>query len=266
MVWPRRAAGLGGVLLRDPHHRRHQQPPDLTGQAGPPRPDIPLAHPTPVRVSFPVMSAAAIPATPTERFAGIIDGLCRAVAARGGGRDRLAGPLVILIWSRLRRIAAQIIALAARIEAGRHRCYPARRPPRRPAAPRRHVRPALPHGFAWLLPLVPWAAAGYGSQLRHLLAEPEFAALVDAAPQMRRLLRPLCRMLAVPLPRPRAAEPAPPPPAHPAPAASAIATPSPPPAPASPPPAGHAPPPSVPARAGSGPPAPRPSPRPPPRG
>jgi hypothetical protein len=41
------------------------------------------------------MPAAAIPATPTDRFAGIIDGLCRAVAARGGGRDRLDGPLVI---------------------------------------------------------------------------------------------------------------------------------------------------------------------------
>ncbi len=106
------------------------------------------------------MPAAAIPATPTDRFGGIIDGLCRAVAARGGGRDRLAGPLVILIWRHVRRLAAQIIALAARIAAGQHRRYPARRPPRRPAAPRRRTPPALPLGFAWLLALVPYEAAG----------------------------------------------------------------------------------------------------------
>ena len=141
------------------------------------------------------------PLTPPERFAAILDGLCQAVARRGGGRDRLAGPLVILIWTRLRRIAAQVVALLARIETGRHRRHPARRPPRypegHPAAPRRHSPPVLPHGFAWLLPLVPCEAAGYASQLRYLLAEPEMAVLLDAAPQMRRLLRPLCRMLGV---------------------------------------------------------------------
>ena len=65
-----------------------------------------------------------IPTVPAARLAGIIDALCQAVARRGGGRDRLAGKLVILIWSRLRGIAAQIVALAARIEAGRHRRYP----------------------------------------------------------------------------------------------------------------------------------------------
>ena len=164
------------------------------------------------------------PRTQAERFAGIIEGLCRAVAARGGGRDRLAGPLVVLIWTRLRRIAAQVVALAARVEAGRHRRYPSRRPPLRtagrPAVPRRHAPPVLPHGFAWLLPLVPCEAAGYASQLRYLLAEPEVAALVDAAPQMRRLLRPLCRMLGVSLPPP------PRPPAEPAPARSLPAGPA----------------------------------------
>ena len=146
------------------------------------------------------------PPTAADRFARIIDTLCQAVARRGGGRDRLAGPLVILIWRHLRRLAAQVVALAARIEAGRHRRYPARRPPR--AAPRRHTPPSLPHAPAWLLPLVPEAAAS-GSQLQYLLAEPEMAALLDAAPQMRRLLRPLCRMLGVRLPpSSRPAEPA----------------------------------------------------------
>jgi hypothetical protein len=57
----------------------------------------------------------------------------------------------------------------------------------------------LPRKAGWLIPLVPEAAAA-GSQLRHLLADPEMAALVEAAPQMGRLLRPLCRSLGVRLP------------------------------------------------------------------
>ncbi len=64
-----------------------------------------------------------------------------------------------------------------------------------PAAP----FPRLPYKFAWLVRLVP-EAASYGSQLRHLLSEPEMAALLAASPQARRLLSPLCHMLAVPPP------------------------------------------------------------------
>ena len=43
-------------------------------------------------------------------------------------------------------------------------------------------------------------AVGYGSQLQHLLGEPEMAALLEASPQARRVLRPLLRALAVELP------------------------------------------------------------------
>ena len=189
------------------------------------RPKLPLAQPRPCHVSDTVVTHATLPTTPTDRFASILDGLCRAVAARGGGRDRLHGPLVILIWSRISRIAVRFAALAARIAAGRQRRYPARRPPR--PAPRRPAQRSLPHGPAWLLPLVP-QASGYGSQLQHLLADPEFAALVDAAPQMRRLLRPLCRMLGVAPPPPPRTEPPPPP--------AAVAAAMPPPAAPGPPP------------------------------
>ena len=164
------------------------------------------------------MTHATLPPAPAARFASVIDGLCRAVAARGGGRDRLAGPLVILIWSRLRGLAARFAALAARIAAGRQRRILARRSPR--PAPRRPAQRSLPHGHAWLLQLVPQASA-YGSQLQHLLTDPEFAALVDAAPQMRRLLSPLCRMLGVRVPPPPRTEPPAPP------AAVAAATPPP---------------------------------------
>ncbi len=131
------------------------------------------------------------------RFAGIIAMLCRMVAARIAG-GRLAGPLIILICRRLRRLARRFSALAARHAAGRLR--PARRRPvrpRRPGTPRPQ-RPAapspLPRGRAWLIRLVPEAAAG-ASQLQYLLAEPEMAAFLAAAPQAGRILRPLCHML-----------------------------------------------------------------------
>jgi len=64
--------------------------------------------------------------------------------------------------------------------------------------------------------LVGHEAAGGASQLRHLLNEPEMAALIAASPrQTGRLLRPLCRMLgiapppAIAKPPPRATAPAP---------------------------------------------------------
>jgi len=60
----------------------------------------------------------------------------------------------------------------------------------------------LPRGFGWLLPLVPQEAAGFASQLRVVLAEAEMVALLQASPQARRELRPLCRMLGIALDAP----------------------------------------------------------------
>jgi hypothetical protein len=155
-----------------------------------------------------------IPPAAADRFALLIEGLCQAVAASCG--RGLAGPLILLIWTRLRRLGARFAALAARQRTDKP--PPARRP--RPAAPRPRA-PRLPRGFAWLVRLVPEAAVR-GSQLRHLLTEPEMAALIAAAPQAGRLLRPLCRMLGVDpppalrLPRRPGAAPAAPAPASPA--------------------------------------------------
>ena len=71
-----------------------------------------------------------LPRTPPERFASIIDLLCRTVAASiAGGRP--GGPLIILIWRRLKRMGVRFAALAARHEAG---TLPA--PRRRPRPPR----------------------------------------------------------------------------------------------------------------------------------
>ncbi len=134
----------------------------------------------------------------------------------------LSGPLLVLLWTRLQHVSQRLAALAARAAAGRALTRrrvapltPARRVPPTPWVPPAPWAPPapwprLPHKFAWLVRLVP-EAASYGSQLRHLLTEPEMAALLAASPQARRLLRPLCRMLAVAPPQavPRAKLPLP---------------------------------------------------------
>lgn len=137
-----------------------------------------------------------------DRVAGIIDALCSAVPTLIA-RDRSAGPLTILIYSRLRRLAARFAALAARVAAGilpaprRRAAACSEMPAARPARPPR----LLPAGFGWLARLVPGAAC-FGGQLQHLLlTDPEMASLLAAAPQAGRMLRSLLWMTAIrPLP------------------------------------------------------------------
>ena len=140
------------------------------------------------------------PSSATDRFALLIEALCASVAAshaRG-----LAGPVIVLIWGRLRRMAARFAAAVAAIPAAPGRASrpaqprPALSSPARSGSGVRDARPRLPGGFGWLIRLSP-AAACHGGQLQRLLADPEMAALLAATPRMGRLLRPLCRMLAV---------------------------------------------------------------------
>ncbi len=149
------------------------------------------------------------PPAPAERFATILLWLCRAVAARIAAG--LPGPLIVLVVRRIHQINQRIARLAARIRAGRY-VPPRHRAPRRSPTLRRARRPnPLPHAFGWLLTLVP-EAAGYRSQLEHLLRDPEMTALLAAAPAaMARPLRSLCWMLRVsPPPIPTPPRPAPP--------------------------------------------------------
>ena len=137
------------------------------------------------------------PSSATDRFALLIEALCASVAAshaRG-----LAGPVIVLIWGRLRRMAARFAAAAIPAIPGRaSRPVPSSPAQSRPASSRPGAdgRPRLPGGFGWLIRLSP-AAACHGGQLQRLLADPEMAALLAATPRMARVLRPLCRMLAV---------------------------------------------------------------------
>jgi hypothetical protein len=104
---------------------------------------------------------------------------------------------MLLLWPYLNRVAKRFEALVRRVEAGGGlvSSRAASLTPRvRPSGVR---RPGLPTGFAWLVRLVPYHAACIGGQVRHLLVKPEMAALFLAAPQVGRIFRPLCRMLAV---------------------------------------------------------------------
>lgn len=125
-----------------------------------------------------------------ETFALILAGL-RDVAAAYAGRHRNAAPIVLLLWPYLHRVAARFARLVARWKAGKLA----------PPKPRAHIaavyrprKPGLPRGFAWVLRLVP-DAAPVRTQIEAWLAHPDMAALLAAAPQAGRILRPLCRML-----------------------------------------------------------------------
>ncbi len=155
------------------------------------------------------------------RFETFIEALCAHIAA-AGLKHGVAGPVIVLIWQRLRRLAARFARLAA---------IPARR--RKTArAGSAGPRSPLPRRFAWLTRLIP-GTASVAAQFRAMLETPELAALVAATPQAGRILRPLCHTLGIRpptclrrprakprAPKPRAPQPKPPEPpapAHPAP-------------------------------------------------
>ena len=151
--------------------------------------------------------ASAVPlASPASRFAAIIAALCDRVAAEGHRRG-IAGPLVVLIWTRLRRLAARLAAALDGPQRPARARHPATARQPAPARPR-----PLPRRLGWLGTLIPGAAAAAG-QLRDLLADPEILALAASIPAAGRALRPLCHALGLRPPpalrRPKIPDPAP---------------------------------------------------------
>jgi hypothetical protein len=130
-----------------------------------------------------------------QTFALVIAGLCRATASRIAV-DRFAGPLLVRIFIRLHRLSARLTSLVTQIQAGK---LPQPRPSRRTASRHYPRKPRLPESRGWLLRVVP-ATAEYAGQVQAMLDDPQTAALLEIAPQAGRILRPLCRMLAIPLP------------------------------------------------------------------
>jgi hypothetical protein len=160
----------------------------------------------PFRVLVPFVTAtasASVRPSPAETLAALIEGLCRAIAAHGV-RGLLTAPLQLLLWSRLSRMAVRARRLAARMAAAAPLASPPRKAAPRAAPARPYIR--LPRGFTWLVRAVPGTASG-AATLQFLLDDPEMAAVAQLPP-MRRLLRPLCRMLGV-QPPPIVKQPAP---------------------------------------------------------
>jgi len=113
------------------------------------------------------------------------------------GLRLLDSVLGLVLFGRLGRICGQIERLCLRFEAGRLWLRPAVAGRVGPRVPRAVAAPRLPVRFGWLLQAAAYRAAVYSGQLRVILEQPEVVALLRASPQAGRILRPLCRMLAV---------------------------------------------------------------------
>jgi len=118
-----------------------------------------------------------------------------------GPRGWLSQALTFFIYCRLGLVCSRMELLVARFQAGRLRQFKARTVVRVPAAEVRpaRVKPevAWPRQFGWMVWKAGWRAAGHGGQLQAILQTPEMMELLIAAPQAVRMLRPICRMLAV---------------------------------------------------------------------
>jgi hypothetical protein len=152
---------------------------------------------------------ATAPLTVPARLTSLVEGLMSDVAACVEWRW-LEIPLIILLWRQLRRLKLRFAAILARDHAGlpaRSRssfasakagapATPASRTPRPgPSAPRTPSEWTRgPRG--WVAKCVSRAFFRAWA-LEEMLEEPELADLVAATPQLGRVLRPLCHMLAV---------------------------------------------------------------------
>ena len=126
----------------------------------------------------------------------------QAAIAVVAARERSLTVLLVAVWGRIGRISARLERLIALWRAG---VLPAPRVRRGrvPGTPIHQPASTFPTTPAWLLVAVR-EAAPIGAGLEYLLSEADCDSFLAAAPQARRLLRPLCRMLGVGAPAPRA--------------------------------------------------------------
>jgi len=128
-----------------------------------------------------------------------LSAVLRALRGEVGGwhlRGLLSHAVMMLLYRRIGEICGKIERLAVRVQAGLLR----RREPGVKAGVRSVAKTGAriwPGRFAWLVRVAGYQAAGYGCQLRHILEQPEMVELLKASPQAARILRPVCRMLAI---------------------------------------------------------------------
>jgi hypothetical protein len=134
-------------------------------------------------------------------FTSVLTRLQAAIAAVAA-RERSLTVLLVALWGRIGRISTRLERLIALWRAGKlpkPRTWRGRVPGTQVNKPA-SAFPAVP---AWLLVAV-CEAVPIAARLEELLSEAECKAFLAAAPQARRLLRPLCRMLGVGVPAHRA--------------------------------------------------------------
>ena len=129
------------------------------------------------------------------RRLGLIVGGMAALVARRFLRDPKFFAVIVPLWGWLNRRVQRFARLRLGPAVVRVRKAPPMSPV--PAVARTTPRVRLPSGHGWLVRALGWEAAGYGSQLAALLAEPEMVALLEAVPGVGRVLRPLGWILGV---------------------------------------------------------------------
>ena len=122
----------------------------------------------------------------------VLAGVVALVARRFLRMPRLMG-FTILLCARLGRAARRFERAMTRPA----RARPARAQAQRAGSDRARAI-VLPQGQGWLVRALGYEAAGLGSQMSALLAEPEMQAVIARLPAAGRILRPICRMLGVP--------------------------------------------------------------------
>ena len=132
----------------------------------------------------------------------VVLGALRKCVGGWGGRGLLRAAVAMLLFRRLGFVCRDLEGLLARYRAGRLLRVVGRVGGGRVArACGAVVVPVVervwPARFGWLVRAAAWEAAGYGSQLRTVLAQPEMVELLRACPQAGRVLRPICRALAI---------------------------------------------------------------------
>jgi len=111
----------------------------------------------------------------------------------------VAPSLTPVLYNRISAILRRIERLLVRFRAGRLRPWAQRAAASGPRAARKPPI-LMPRKFGWLLVAGKHHAAYFHRQLQDVLNAPEMTELLAASPQARRVLRPLCRALAVEVP------------------------------------------------------------------
>ena len=138
--------------------------------------------------------ANSAPETVSASLRTILRGLLAALGTFG-----LEPMLALLLYRRIGGIAGRIERMLTRLRAGRLWRVMQREPVQRQSS-RSKPRFVLPRRFGWLVRAGGHRAASFGSQIQEVLNTTEIVELLAASPQAGRLLRPLCRALAVELP------------------------------------------------------------------